>query len=248
MPLNRAAILGAVFVVAVAGSASAADEATCREQYNRSVGLCALEAGKTAREGDYSYYTTCGARFEPAYQKCLAGGNSSGQSTVGPPPDRCAAAKENIDWIFRDKGARNTFLNNRAQGKDAFDSAIAAQAHNPQAQRTLIDCRPWSINYVESLDPSRAPKLPKRQLSQPDCSCITIIPVGGLQYRVSNTCDAMHMLVRFVDALNSLRHSWADAGIVNGGGQSVVRAPAYDIVSISAANLKNAASSVTCIY
>lgn len=247
MSLGREALL-CIAVVSIVGSANAGDGEACRERYDQSVGTCALEAQKTAPDGDYSYYTKCGARFEPEYQRCLAEGNSSGASQPGSPPVGCSAAKENIDWIFRDSGARNTFLANRSEGKDAFSSAIAAQAHNPAAQRTLMECQSWATDYVNGLDPSRGPAMPDRTLGQRDCECITIVPLGGFRYRVSNSCDEMRMMVRFADAANSTRHAWADAGIVSGGGQSTVSAPAYEIVSISGANLKNSTSSVTCVY
>jgi hypothetical protein len=139
-------------LIAWAPGASADDLDPCHRQYQEKVGNCALEAQRSGRydSADFSYFKTCADKYDAELKACLnRGTGSSGAPQI--PPAGCAEAKENVDWVFRDAGARNTFARNRGQGKAPFDSVYAAQGHNPSAQKTLAACMDWVISYLATL-------------------------------------------------------------------------------------------------
>jgi hypothetical protein len=61
-------------------------------------------------------------------------------------------AKTNIDWVFRDSGARQTYANGRGTGLSPFDAVLGAQGHNPHAQQTILNCRGWAQGYLAKMD------------------------------------------------------------------------------------------------
>jgi hypothetical protein len=125
---------------------SMADEAACRAQYDDMLGRCMLESQGTAPSGDFSYISLCQRKYEPELQHCITTGSQSNLSTL--PPPGCPDAKEAVDWVFRDAGARQTYLTNRQNGRSPFDAVFNAQAHNPRAQADLNNCRNWVTGYL----------------------------------------------------------------------------------------------------
>ncbi len=225
---------------------SASDTETCSARYNDQVGRCALEAQKTAPEGDHTYFTRCGAKYEEEYQRCLRGGGGASQAPPAPPG--CEEAKENVDWVFRDAGAKNRYLGGRSAGKSAFDSVYAAQAHNPAAQRTLLDCQQWVIDYLGRGGAPGGNPPDDPPPGDADCSCASVIPVGGRRFQVRNSCPPMKMSVRFVDAMNDTRSAWVAAGQVSPAMSKTITAPEYELPSISAVSLRTSTTSIVCRF
>jgi hypothetical protein len=189
--------------------------------------------------------------------RCDRGG--SGQSNAVPEGVCSTEAKEAVDWVFRDKGARATYTRLFSEGRTPFDSVVGAQGHNPSAQDVLLGCRPWVETYLASLGATRnGPALGNRKLDARDCECISVIPVGANEqgratYRVSNSCDGMNVAVRFVGDILSLSardafSSWGSAGLLAYGLSSEVMAPDLKYTSIATVKLKNASSSYTCNF
>ena len=187
---------------------------------------------------------------------CETGG-SSGRSTARGGNACERESKISIDWVFNDRGALATYNRNRQQGKSAFDAVVAAQGHNPRAQRSLRDCKQWAQTYLAQR--GAAPgglTMPTRALGQTDCACISVVPAGpaGL-YRVTNRCDAMEITVGFGGDIARLSPSPnaiaapASAGVVTQGKPGMARAPGhFTIVSINSVGLKNAGSSFVCRF
>lgn len=73
--------------------------------------------------------------------------SSSGASSAS--KTECAqTVREDIDWVFRDNGALDTYVKARASGKGAFQAILAAQGHNPDSQGRLRSCSKWIADLV----------------------------------------------------------------------------------------------------
>jgi hypothetical protein len=183
--------------------------------------------------------------------RCDQGG--SGQSRSLPAGTCEKDAKENVDWVFRDKGAKATYAGAFNRGLSPFDSVVYAQGHNPSAQRVLKACRSWVEAYLATLGASRdGPSLSDRKLGAQDCRCISVIPIGANsqgrnRYRVSNSCDAMQVSVHFIDAVDGFS-SWGSAGLLANGSSSILTVPDWKLPSIAAVQLRDAASSQSCVF
>lgn len=182
---------------------------------------------------------------------------SSGRSTARGGNVCEREAKISIDWVFEDPGALANYNRNRQQGRSAFDAVIAAQGHNPRAQRSLRDCQQWAQTYLAQR--GAAPgglTMPTRALGQTDCSCISVVPAGPAGvYRVTNRCDAMEITVGFGGDIARLSPSPdafaapARAGVVTPDRPGMARAPGhFTIVSINSVGLRNAGSSYVCRF
>lgn len=114
----------------------------CRAKYNAAMKQClgqvndiSLVAGRIRK---------CRSLYDEKYRGC------SNQAPAGD-AGSCnrEEAKVNIDWVlFRDGGARATYLSYRRRGQNPVDAIISAQGHNPHAQQTIRDCYAWAQNYV----------------------------------------------------------------------------------------------------
>lgn len=160
-------------------------------------------------------------------------------------------AKQNVDWVTSlDSGAKAVFDRRVLLGDSPFEAVLFAQMHNPKVQALLKECRSWVETYLGA---------PGHTLVQNDCRCVSVRPAnekdfeGRATYFVSNTgsgCSTMSFTVGFVDATTSAgsTFSWASAGSITVGQTRRIQAPAtFRIVSISAVELRNAASSHTCV-
>lgn len=205
-----------------------------------------------------AYALTCEERLIQMTVECMGGDLSKAprcrdeaeRKGCGPDGDnRCEAeVKEDVDWVFRDKGALATYRGKINTGMSPFDAVVFAQGHNSPVQKQLKECRAYVVQYLASK--GREPNegtLPNRKLTSADCSCVSILPVSN-RYRVTNDCDKMKITVQFEDAANTSRKAWIDSGVIGGGGSSTIAAPAYAIASIHASSLRNAASEIICRY
>lgn len=169
-------------------------------------------------------------------------------------------AKESVDWVFRDGGARGTYDRALREGRSPFESVFHAQGHNPSAQDTLTACRPWVEAYLSKLGakPDTSP-LGKRKLSAKDCRCISVEPVGRNSqggraiYRVTNSCDGMYVTVHFdEDNLSTTGgpalSTTADAGLLTTGQQTSIQGSGRNYTSIKGYDLENAASRYACRF
>jgi hypothetical protein len=128
----------------------------CENRANAAATSC-LEAsdpyrgGRQLGSGDFSHIERCMAEQERVFNACMGGRGAS--TTAGPPPERCAEAKRNIDWVVHeDAGARRSFDAARGSGRSRLDAVIMAQAHNPRAQRSIRECADWATPYLASID------------------------------------------------------------------------------------------------
>lgn len=70
----------------------------------------------------------------------LAFGLSSPAFTAECTPAVYELAKDNVDWVFEDEGARDSYARAQAAGCSWFWAVIYAQRHNRPAQSTIIVC------------------------------------------------------------------------------------------------------------
>ena len=185
--------------------------------------------------------------------KCVAG--ASGASSSRGRGGGCHEAEINIAWVFRNAGARVTYLRNRKAGLAPLDAVIAAQAHNPNAQRSIKECGASArivARFAHGAGPSNAAVLSKRRLGPGDCKCISVVPTGK-RYNVSNSCDPMRVSVQFGGDILRLSpsakafSSWGAAGIVAAGKDFKIGAPdGWTIISINAVKISNAGGSFIC--
>jgi hypothetical protein len=173
-------------------------------------------------------------------------------------PSRCKQdeAKANLDWVFADAGAKNSYAAARKRGLSPLDAAIQAQAHNARAQQTLRDCASWVEAQLSGRGEQRSNEdLPNRRLSQADCKCLSVLPAekNGKGYNVvmDQRCDSMDVKVKLEgDQGPSIgafpRSTLASVGILRAGATQFIRSPDWWIVSIKAVALRNASSSFVC--
>lgn len=140
------AIAGVALLLA-AGAAvpqSASQIDPCRRELNERIAACANE--EMARPGrnpsDFSFWQTCRAKHQGEYDRCAT-------RLAQNDDQRCAEARENIDWVLdKDTGAQGTYRRHRAGGKSPLEAVIAAEGHNPAAQRKIRDCQAWAARYI----------------------------------------------------------------------------------------------------
>ena len=59
---------------------------------------------------------------------------------------------DNIRWVFTDTGAKRTYEIARLRGLSKYQSVLAAQGHNPQAQQALADFGEAKVDqFINSL-------------------------------------------------------------------------------------------------
>jgi hypothetical protein len=201
-----------------------------------------------------------GMRGASEYCCNLAFGSGASRLPPGSPEICQNEAKVDVDWVFNDRGARSTYLQQRSIGKSAFEAVVGAQAHNPQVQTLLRRCQAWAESYLGLLgEPSGGVTLSSRILTTADCRCISVLPTrdldreGRLAYRVINSCDGLEVSVQFTGDIlrlspdTSAFSSWAQAGLLGNNQERTVRAPAWNIVNINSIAIRNAAGSLTCL-
>ena len=168
-------------------------------------------------------------------------------------------ARQNVDWVLNNGGARATYRNRLYAGNTAFDAVVGAQGHNPKAQAILRTCQVWVKNYLLQLGPpDRHLMLSNRRLTNADCQCISVLPTGEYDwqkrqaYRVVNTCDALSVAVNFTGDIASYSpnpagfSSVAQAGRLDTNQERRVWAPDWKVVSVSSFTLRSTAGSLTC--
>jgi hypothetical protein len=171
--------------------------------------------------------------------------------------EQCSQVKENIEWVFRDRGAQATYDQQRGTGKSAFEAVVGAQGHNRPVQDLLRRCQAWAEAYLASYGAQGGGvTLSNRPLGESDCRCISAVPTGDVDfngsaaYKVTNSCDGLDVSVRFTDAVSpdGVFSSWAQAGLMGTGQERIVQvSPIYLVPSISAYSLRNAAGAYTCV-
>ncbi|MCK0209147.1 hypothetical protein MWN33_14015 [Starkeya koreensis] len=183
---------------------------------------------------------------------CRQGG---GASVTGPGDDCERTARQNVDWVLRDRGALTTFTRLTASGYAAVDAVIEAQAHNFRAQESIRRCRDWAIEYLARVyGPDRT-----KPVTASDCSCITVLPhenrdAQRFSYSVRNACDPMDVAIQFGGDILKMSASvamsaWAAAGRLSPGQQAVVSTPqGWTYATILATRLTRGSSSYTCRY
>ncbi len=183
---------------------------------------------------------------------------------VPPPPNGACnwqEAKINVDWVISvDRGAANTFQFNLGQGLTPVDAVLAAQAHNRNAQQSIVNCYAQVANYLGNGGPA---VLPNQPLNGNDCKCISINRTGvdltgHPQYVVVNTCATMMAKVHFIGTIgasamasvpNPLGLSYyTEEFLLLGGNPVTISAPDWSIVSISDVFLRNATWKLSCHF
>lgn len=227
----------AAILLGQAGPARALD---CADTITRAAAACVAETGLANARA-------CRAQAE------ARGCGASGQSG---PDLRGACARENrgnVDWVFVDAGAQARFRAFLAGGRAPFDALMAAQGHNPPVQQSFLRCRGWVEAYLEGRGPEDRPD--DAPLGPEACRCASVVPTGGggfgergREYRVTNACSALAIAIQFVDAANTARTAWTQAGELAPGGGVTVAAPAYDVPSIRAVEVRRGSASRTCVY
>ncbi|WP_105439453.1 hypothetical protein [Neorhizobium sp. T25_13] len=148
--------------------------------------------------------------------------------------------RANIDWVFRDAGARQTYARGLRKGLEPEEAVIEAQQHNPRVMNQLQGCRDFISAYLN--------KPPMSPPSAADCSCVSIIP-GGAGYIVSNSCPtSFGFLVEIVDSANAARKTRMDLGSIEGGQSKSVNAPAFAVPSIGSTTLSRGGKLQFCPY
>ena len=62
-------------------------------------------------------------------------------------------ARDNIDWVWVDPGARSTFNKARSSGLTIYQSVLAVQAHNRPAQETILEYgEERTLRYISTLE------------------------------------------------------------------------------------------------
>lgn len=177
-------------------------------------------------------------------------------------PSRCKQdeAKANLDWVFADAGARNSFTAARARGLSPLDAVLQAQGHNARAQQSLRDCAGWVEAQLAAKGAKRSKDdLPNRRLSQADCKCLSVLPaqtnVRGYNVSMDTRCDSMDVGVKLagdtavVGSMGALPLTTvAGVGVLRAGGTHFIKSPDWAIVSIKAVTLRNASSSFVCSF
>lgn len=163
-------------------------------------------------------------------------------------------AKEGVDWVFRDAGARATYARALQDGRTPFDSVVHAQGHNPSAQAVLRRCRGWTEAYLADIGEVGQP----RPLSAKDCECISVEQVRvdarrRAVYRISNSCDPMHISIRFGADILSLTggpalSSWVRVGTLARGAEARIFAPDRKFSTMVGIALENPSSSFSCTF
>lgn len=82
-----------------------------------------------------------------ARQSALRTEPNVAKSTMG---GQCSAVKENIDWVFRDRGAQATYAQQMQAGKSDFEAVVGAQGHNRPVQDLLRRCQSVAEAYLAS--------------------------------------------------------------------------------------------------
>jgi hypothetical protein len=168
-------------------------------------------------------------------------------------------ARQNVDWVLNNSGARATYRNRLGAGDTLFEALVAAQGHNPKAQATLRTCQVWVKNYLLQLgQPDQNLMLSNRRLTNADCQCVSVSPTGDYDwqqrqaYRVTNSCDALAVAVNFTGDIASYSpnpagfSSVAQVGRLDTNQQRRVRAPDWKVVSVASFTLRSTAGSLTC--
>lgn len=214
---------------------------TCAEEVTRLTGIC--------MQGDLNRAAECRARSTSEARNC----------GISPKEAQCTEAKENIDWVFRDSGAKASFADARRRAYSPLDAVIFAQRHNAHAQQTIEECANWAASYLETVagatvSASNKVNLSNKPLGARDCRCVSVVPTndvdfsGRRAYRVTNSCDGLLVGVQFIEKYpsNSMT-SWAEIGALGSNDEIIVRAPAYKLTSIRAVSIRNVAGSFTCM-
>lgn len=163
-------------------------------------------------------------------------------------------AKINTDWVLSgDRGARGTYERNLKDGFTAFESVLAAQAHNRKAQDSIRRCQAFVERYLAQMN-----ELPAvdRKLGSADCKCISVIKTGRLNftgreiYSVSNNCPRVNLAIRFTDQIARFgeRANWGQHFPIEQGQTREINAPeTFEIPSLEAYNLRSGKNSYTCV-
>ena len=177
-------------------------------------------------------------------------------------PSQCKQdeAKANLDWVFSDAGAKNSFAAARAQGLSPLDAVLQAQRHNARAQQSLRDCAGWVEAQLAAKGAKRSKDdLPNRRLGQADCKCLSVLPaqtnVRGYNVSMDTRCDSMDVGVKLAGDTGAVGRigdfpltSLASVGVLRAGGTHFIKSPDWAIVSIKAVTLRNASSSFVCNF
>ena len=248
---KQAAVFAACAAVAAATAAQAQNK---RWIYDVFVQKC-RDAGKTPASS-YEQFLA-GQTFQ-----CRSGPPASSGASSPAPPDAggsaaCREAKINIKWVFRDAGARLTYARNRDAGMSPLDAVVAAEGHNPHAQRTIIDCAGSASMIAQALgagDLSNAAVLADRTLGSSDCACISVLPDADGSYVVKNSCDPLRVSVNFGGDLGptpfpdmSNVSAWANAGVVSPGVDGRVRHADGIIATLRRVQIADAKHSFVCL-
>ena len=187
---------------------------------------------------------------------------AASQSAKSAKPSQCKQdeAKANLDWVFSDAGAKNTFAAARARGQSPLDAVLQAQGHNARAQQSLRDCAGWVEAQLAAKGAKRSKDdLPNRGLGQADCKCLSVLPaqtnVKGYNVSMDTRCDSMDVAVKLAGDQGGVGRigdfpltSVAVVGILRAGGTHFIKSPDWAIVSIKAVTLRNASSSFVCNF
>lgn len=222
-------------IVAILVSLGDARALTCAELIIQRTAQC--------MGGDLNKAAACRTKAEA--QGCSAASSTGAGNSCD--NDR---VREAVAWVFRDAGARANYTRRRSAGTAPVDAVIAAQGHNPAEQAMLKQCRDFVAWYIRDFDNSGGGgSQPPPQQPPIGCSCVSIVPAGGLMYRVTNSCaQSMQISVLFVDVNNLNRSDYPSVGTVGYGQSVMVRAPAYPIISIEAATLQAGGSRLVCDF
>jgi hypothetical protein len=181
-----------------------------------------------------------------------------------PPPSGACNWKEaevNFDWVLQNAGAKATYFMWRGYGMDPVRALIQAQAHNPHAQQTLMNCLSMVANTLLTADPTspnpQPQPLPARPLSLKDCHCITVLPTGGNnfsgrpEYSVTNSCsDPFMMSITMLGSVGSSKPSLVSNSdhdfLITNGKTTNYSGPDRTILSIYGWSLRNATSKLQC--
>jgi hypothetical protein len=144
---------------------------------------------------------------------------------------------------------------------DPVYAVIQAQSHNRHAQQTLVNCLGPLAAYLGQLGlyKDARPILSSRQLTQQDCACISILPMGTNefsrrpQYSVTNHCaDAFMTTTTMLGALTDTRPGLVSRSdhefLLQGNGDTTLSAPDDAILSIAGYTLRNAAWTLQCFF
>lgn len=218
---------------------------SCNEEITLHAGTCVQQTGlQNAASCRRNAVQACNC--DQSIDQCRGSGPCD--------PALQAKAKINVDWVFADRGATNTYNLHRQMGESAFEAVVSAQAHNPPVQNLLRQCRPWVEAYLKT---GGGCTLGNRAPGPNDCGCISVTPSGEYDptgmpiYQVSSSCpDGFNVSVGFVDAAVSTGSSasWGQPRLVCPSQSYHTRPPqTFQIPSITGMSLQNAAGNYSCI-